>query len=226
MARTKKQEPTVDARDVELALLREQVARLSVANAAHVTQLSTMDQHTPFSNTAYVGIRNVSDNTIGIKGEFGQPDLQLFADLGTPEPGSVAAIPYAWWLRMRTGHHVRNGMIIRDDSILGKGFTPAPPDRPEELPEGWEHNYIPDPEAWIRSRNEMQIRADMAKVTSDHALRRIRRGVDIVLKRLQDSYGPETENKAARAVQELPVLFQLVDQLTTHRLERPEDFAR
>lgn len=224
MPRTKKTQ-TVDPRDIELNLLREQVAKMSVATASHVSQLAQKGPQSAFSNVAYVGIRNVSDNTIGIPGQFGEPDIHLHADLGGYDPASVTAIPYAWWLRLRTGALVRDGLIVRDDAVLGEGYMAAPVDRPEDLPTGWEANHVPDPEGWILDRNEEQIRADLGKMTSEAGLRRVRRGVDIALKRLQDKFGPETPNKAAAAWQALPMKYRLVDELTTHRLERPEDFT-
>lgn len=218
----KKTTPVVDPRDVEIAALRAQLAQVAINATSHVSRLS--QAATLGSHAAYVGIRNVSDNTIGIKGKYGEEDINLHADLGQHDPSSVTAMSYAWWLVFRRDKLIQDGQVIRDDAILGKAFTAGPDDLADELPPGYLHNVIIDPEQWIRSRDETQLRNDMAKITSESSLRRIRRGVDLVLKRLQN--GDNSDESVRRSWMEVPSKFRLVDEITTHRLERPEDFVR
>lgn len=215
--------PAADTRDAELERLRQQVAHLSAATASHLNRVEASSP-VRVADNVYVGIRNLSDNTIGIPGWNGNDDLHLHADLGEIDPSSVTAIPYAWWLQLRKTHWVRDGIIVRDDTVLGEGYIAAPADREQDIPAAAKFNAIHDPVQWIDSRNEAEIRADLAKITSESALRRIRRGVDIRLKGLMDSYGPEVENRAAQSWEDLEMKYRYVDEATTHRLERPEDF--
>lgn len=213
-----------DPRDVELEKLRQQVAHLSAATASHLNRVEA-SAPVRLADNVYVGIRNLSDNTIGIPGWNGLDDLHLHADVGELDPASVTAIPYAWWLQLRKSNWVKNGLIVRDDTVLGEGYIAAPADREQDLPADAKFNAIHDPIQWIEARTESEIRADLAKITSEPALRRIRRGVDMRLKQLMDSYGPEIENKAAASWEALEMKYRFVDEQTTHRLERPEDFT-
>lgn len=221
MARTttkqqqQQQQPTQPDLQQQIAQLQALLA-IASAGTASTTRLA--------SDKPMVGIRNVSDNTIGEPGKFGEPDLHLHADLGEHDPASVTSISYAWWRELRKGKLVRDGLIVRDDSVLGTGFVAAPEDKAEEIPVEADINTILDPQDWIESRTEAQLRADLARLTSDSSLRRIRRAVDVKLKALEESYGDDVPNKAAQAVDDLPMVYKFVDEYTTKRLERPEDF--
>jgi hypothetical protein len=167
----------------------------------------------------WVGVRNISDLTVGIPSPFDtEPDLQLYANIGTPEPGMVSVISYAWWLQIRKGPHIANGLIIRDDRVLGNSWTAAPEDRAEDLPRDHTRNQIPDPEAWITSKTEAEIREGIAKLTAPAAMWRLRRVVDEKVREYQKDYPVEDENRAVKAYERLPALYVLVDNLTSQRL--------
>jgi hypothetical protein len=174
-----------------------------------------------------VGIRNVSDNTIGIPGMNGHAPLQLLADLGSHEPGSTAVIPYAQWRELVKGRLVRNGLIVRDDSIVGPGLHHAPPDRPEDLPPDAQHNAILDPKDWIDSRTEDEIQDELERITSEESLQRIRRAVDNALTELESRRPRNTKDEqieaAKWAMARLPAKYRKVDELITERLEAPEE---
>lgn len=172
-----------------------------------------------------VGIRNISDNTIGLFSPIaGEPNVDLHADLpDLPRMGCTAVISYAWWQVLRKSPVMQRGEIVRDDSVLGSSFTAGPPDRPEDLPESWAVNAIPDPVAWIQSfATESDLRAAVDRITNLTSLRRIRRVVDMELKRLERTFGDDPK-RAAKALRALPALYQMLDQVITTKLERPEE---
>lgn len=184
---------------------------------------------------AMVGVRNVSDLTVGVPGAFGQPDLHLLAAINPDDPNTSAVIPFVWWRELRKGRLVQDGYLVRDDSILGAGYQTAPEDRPGELAAGHELNTILDPVSWIESRTEEQLRRDIDRITSLNSLRRIRRAVDQKLRSIVNSipdvhrdftpasngYVPKDgwDNRHKLAVERLPALYRLVDELTTRKIE-------
>lgn len=206
--------------NAELRALFDQQAS---ANNALTTRLGAINPNhqNPYSEVM-VGIRSCSDNTIGIPGAFGQPPLQLHADLGHNDPGSTAIIPYAWWKELRKGKYVRRGLICRDDTILG-GLPKAPDDRPADMPEESLLNTVPNPVAWIEMRTEKNIRQDLGKITSEETLLRIRRVVDDAIVELESQRPRSTKQEqvaaAKWALAELPGKYRLVDDLITQRLE-------
>lgn len=206
---------------------REMVEQQAAANAAMKSRLSAYNpSQNPYAELM-VGIRNVSDNTLGIAEMNGNAEFQLMADFGNGEPGSCQIIPYAQWRELRKGKFVRNGMIVRDDSIIGPGTPVAPDDRPEDLPAEAKHNAILDPKDWIESRSESEIHAGLAQITNEESLQRIRRAVDDELRKLEATQPRGTKEqqiKAAKlALARLPGKYRMVDELITTRLEAPED---
>src|SRR5512135_3880509 len=108
----------------ELAQLREAVEAESQANRNLKKRVMALS-NTP-QGELMVGIRNVSDYTVGIKPQLpGDSALQLAADFGNDEPGSVAVMSYASWRELRKSKLIADGMIKRDDSILGSTFNAA-----------------------------------------------------------------------------------------------------
>lgn len=214
MARTKKQDTTLVQENEQLKALLSLAGRLQPSPA-------------PVTNIAQVGIRNISDNTIGIPAKNGEIELNLHADFGENDPASVAVISYGRYRELVKGNKFFHaGMLIRDDSILGSGYVPAPADDAGMVSEETRMNRVADPTDWIESRTEAQLRADLDKITADTSLRRIRRAVDDRLRELQNSYGAEVEpeRRAAKAVNDLPMVYKFVDDYITRRLERPEEF--
>lgn len=213
---TKKSKSQLEA---ELAQAESTVAMLSGTQAILAEKLATRG---PVSGQVMVGVRNVSDNTLGIEGKFGESDLHLHADLGDKDPASVAIISYAWWRELRKSKYVAQGQLVRDDSVLGGSYMPAPADRPEELPKDAAFHVILDPVEWVESRTEAQIREDLAKVKYEPTFQRIRRAVDKKLKELESLY-PGDDRAAVKAVAGLSMKYRLVDELTTIAIEKPEE---
>lgn len=213
MARTPKKSARERELEAELAAMRATVNAAALGAAR-------MNAHQRTISELWVGIRNISDLTIGVKSPFpNEPDLHLHANFGDPDPGTVAVISLAWWLQLRKHKFVANGMILRDDRVLGDSYAPAPADRPEDLPATALLNQIEDPVAWIESRSEVQLRTDIAALTSTASLYRLRRAVDQRLQQLQSPYALDDEQRATKAYRELPALYQMVDMLTSQRLD-------
>jgi len=174
-----------------------------------------------------VGIRNISDNTIGIKSPFkDEPDLDLAGDTLPPDenPGRCAVVSYAWWQQIRKSKVMERGEIIRDDSVLGSNYSAAPADAPHDIPASWAANAIEDPITWVTSfkGDNDALRLAIDKITNDTSLRRVRRVVDMKLKELEKSFGADPQ-RAKKALQALPATYQMMDQVITMRLERPDE---
>jgi hypothetical protein len=205
----------------ENALLRSMIDQASVSAQAMAQRIAAGTTHT---GQLLVGIRNISDMTLGQKSPNStEPDLHLHADFGTNDPNSVAVISNSWWLQMRKGRFVRDGLIMRDDTALGLGDSAAPPDRETDLHPDFYVNAIPDITTWMDGKTEADIREAVAKMTSPASLLRLRRIVDIKLLELEKDYDVEDPLRMKKAQKRLPMLYKLVDELVTMRLERPED---
>lgn len=224
MVKGSKKEISTDAQFREAFAENERLRKLVEAQAqteqALLSRLAATSPNRATSSELMVGIRNISDNTLGLESPFpNEPPIQLFADVGTgPNPGQVSAISYAWWQRLRKSNFMARGLLMRDDSIVSGSFMAAPPDAPEDIHHEWKFNAIPDPVAWIATRDEAKIRRDIKKMTSPDSLRRLRRVVDDELGKLQVKF-KDDENPAKRAVDELPIKYRLIDELTTSKLE-------
>lgn len=200
-------------KDKEIEQLRNQIALMSASRQANQPIIS---------QGAMVGIRNISDYTIGIPAKFGDPELQLFPDISHDDPNSVAVVTFASWKALIKGQYVTRGMIVRDDSVMGPGYMVAPEDRDVDYNPETAGNRIADPIEWVESRTEAQVREDLAKITSEPSLRRLRRAVDMKLKELQQAYPDTVTNKQLKSWEDLPVIYRFVEDYTTRKLERPE----
>jgi len=174
-----------------------------------------------------VGIRNISDNTIGVKSPFkDEQDLDLHGDTQprAENPGRCAIISYAWWQQLRKSKLMERGEIMRDDSILGGNYAAAPADAPQDLPVSWSANAIEDPIQWVQSfkGDDDALRLAIDKITNDASLRRVRRVVDMRLKELEKSFGADPQ-RAKKALQALPSTYQMMDQVITMKLEQPNE---
>jgi len=208
----------------ELGKLRSSVEIESEANRNLRGRVASLT-NTPHGDLM-VGIRNVSDYTIGIKAQLpGDNPLQLAAAFDGTEPGVVAVMSYAAWRELRKSKMIGDGMIKRDDSILGTAFNAAPADLPGDLATGWEANLIENPLEWITSRSEEQLRADIEKITAQSSFFRLRRVVDAALRRwelesgLPRSTREEQALVAGRALSALSSKLRMVDDLATAGIE-------
>lgn len=166
-----------------------------------------------------VGLRNKSNLTVGLTGSPtpNEGDVQM-----APEAGGI--ISYAWWRVLRQGKLVRNGILVRDDVVLGPVDTAAPADRPEDLPPEAVTNLIDDPFVWIAARSEAELRRDIAALSSAASVRKLQFAVDQAVQRKRDELGCDGSKRSDNIVKEklaatsLPMSYQLVQQLTEERL--------
>lgn len=171
----------------------------------------------------FVGIRNVSDTTVGIPPSFpGDPAIQLNADLGNSDPGRFGIISYAQWRELRKSDLVGRGIIMRDDSVLTGTYNAAPADRPDDVHPDHAKNLVIDPETWINERTEDQLLADLEAMNSEATLRRLQRYVEDQIRALERKRNPKTPDErveaARRALMTLPPRLRLVDDIVTQKL--------
>lgn len=228
MDRTRKPRKVVvdqvpSARELEL---QKQVETMAMQQAMLIQQLAAARPQQGVGGMPgmqlMVGLRNVSSYTIGVAAMFpGDSDLHLHPKVKgrQPSPNTVAVVSFAWWQQLRKSDHIKNGLIIRDDSVLGSYHSAGPADQPGDLAAGWEVNLVLDPDEWITSRTEAQIRRDIPKMTSEQSLRRLLAVVDEKVAENRQAI-PETEaDREERAVQDLPALYQLTERLAEQRLD-------
>ena len=141
MTEARKKVPTKAELEKENKELRATLEKQGAALTATAGQLNQERMnHAPNiptygSTSPMVGIRNVSDNTVGVPINIpGEPQVTLNAALGGHDPNSVAVISYAAWLQVRGSKLISKGLVVRDDAVLGEQFAAAPSDRPEQLP--------------------------------------------------------------------------------------------
>lgn len=211
----------------ELESLRGKVEAETTAKAAmkHALAAKNAGATTPWTELV-VGIRNISDYTIGIPPIQGGSEYQLSPAFTGKESGTTAILPYSEWRELRNDSRVAKGMIKRDDSILGSSFNAAPEDREEDLPASARVNQVEDPKAWIDFRSEDEIRRDLEAMTSTPSIFRLRRVVDDALRELEAKSGMPRETLdqqaacAQYALRQLSGKLRLVDELTTSIIER------
>lgn len=208
----------------ENAQLRQQVESQTQAASHHQARHAALNPlHAISGSELMVGIRNISDNVVGIPGfPVGSPDISL--NPGLPgQDNTTAVVSYVHWTRLRGSDFVKKGFICRDDSVLGTAFTPAPADLPSDIPAEASINAIEDPEQWIASRDDEALTRDILAITSDDSLRRLRTVVDRWLFAYQSQLPDPFSVKSAReTLNRLPARLAKVDELTTQRLERED----
>lgn len=226
MPRKKAADPKLEQLAAENARLREMVELQSAAAQTHQARLaSALPTHRVAGGELMVGIRNICDSTVGIPPQFpGDIPVTLHADLDPNDPRRVAVISYTLWRSIRGGSLVGQGLIMRDDTVLGDTFNIAPEDRPGEVHDDFTKNAVVDPKEWIHSRTEDEIRRDIDLMTSDESLRRIRRVIDDELRAIQATYPDKgTVESAKRALRQLPAKYAWLDEHITMKLERTDE---
>ena len=212
-----------EAENAELRLKLEQAAAAQGALSGRLSQVSSHGRLP--SGELMVGIRSIADNTLGLKSPIpNEQDVQLHGDTQVGNPGCVAVISYAWWQQLRRDpHFMETGLILRDDSILGDTAIAGPADRPQDLAPGWAINAVPDPVKFVYDQPEAEVRRRLEAMTSPHSLLRVRRVVDVKLRELQAAEDPADPRRAEKALMKLPALLQMIDQVTTMKLEWNEN---
>lgn len=213
-----KKKPTVEA---QVAALTARLEQSETEKGALANLLARHGVAAPIGQLM-VGIRNVSNTTVGISRSpmANEPDVQLHAVFGGQyDPASVAAISYVWWQQLRKGPLVGRGIITRDDTVLGTGVSSAPADAEKELAKGHDINVVLDPHAFITGQPETELRDRVKKMTSEETLRRILAAVDEKVKQTQDSIDETDPERASKAVSELPGAYQIAELVAQARLD-------
>jgi hypothetical protein len=190
---------------------------------------ATMAQQAGVAHRAYspsgqlvVGIRNVSNYTVGlVDNSAGRAvEYQLFAEVpGHNDPRTRAVIGYVFWQELRKSNQVGRALIARDDSILGPADNTAPPDRPEDIHPDHAKNLVLDPREWILSQDEYQLRDAIGAMTSEPSLRRLMYAVDMEIVRIGEEKYVGDPERARKAIRDLPAIFRVVDELADERLD-------
>lgn len=199
------------------------IEQMANQQALLTQQLGAMHRGPVGSGQLMVGIRNVSNYSVGfIDKTSGTPvEYSLSPEVeGSPDPKTRAVVSYAFWQQMRKSAQVAQGLIIRDDSVLGPADNAAPEDRPDDLAPEAEHNVVLDPRQWIVSKKEDEVRDAIAKMTSTPTLRRLAYAVDQEIVRIGDQKYQGDENRAEKSIRDLPAMFRLVEELVEDRLDQ------
>lgn len=170
-----------------------------------------------------VGVRNVSNYTIGLTGSPlpNEPDITLHAEGRDGfDPNSTALVSWAWWQKLRrTELPYGRGMIIRDDSLLAPDAIHAPEDSPREVHPDHEKNVVIDARAFIEELPESEIRRRIAAMTSEESLRRLHAQIDARVGEEQAKYPDTDDERAQKAVNALPSIYQLAENLILNRIQ-------
>lgn len=175
-----------------------------------------------------VGIRNISNYTIGlIDTTSGTPmEYSLSPEIpGVADPTTRAVISYAFWQKLRVGSKVAQGLLMRDDTVLGAADNVAPADRPQDIPEVAARNQVLNPREWIMSKSEDEIREAISAMTSGPTLRRLMYAVDQEVIKLGEPFAGE-KDRGVKAVRALPGRFRLVEELAEERLDELNPIAK
>jgi hypothetical protein len=169
-----------------------------------------------------VGVRNISSVTIGINDSPtpNEGEIQLTADTGG-FAGGVAVISYPWYRQMRGGRHFQNGLLVRDDSILGPMDVAAPADGPGDVHSDHAKNRVDKPHEWIESRTEVSVRRDVQAMTSESSLRRLAAAVDEKVEEFRKKFGCDGHDtaKEEEAALAIPSIYTLTEKLVENRLQ-------
>lgn len=213
--------PALIALEEKYAKALETINQLSLNQAMLSSHVGTMRPQMP-AGQLVVGVRNVSNYTVSFTDKTsGVPvEYTLHPEMpGVADPNTRAVVSYAFWQKLRVGKQVAEGLIVRDDSVLGNSDNAAPADRLGDLPPEAEYNVVLNARDWITSRSEQQIRDDIAKMTSGPSLRRLMYAVDQEVIRVGDKY-EGMKDRATRAVRDLPAVFRMVDELADERMDQ------
>jgi hypothetical protein len=204
--------PKADPRDATIDALKDMLAQVLGAAAGAKAAVQP--------HQLYVGIRNVSSDTLGIPAQFGEPALSLHpTKAGLADPHAAAIINYPRWQALRRSTVYDLGLVVRDDSILGDVHAHAPADRPEELAPNHATNLVLDPHAFITEHSDEELRARVGAMTSEQSLRRLWRAVDDKITEAQQGIDRKDRKAVERAVASLPSKYQFVEKLVVERLD-------
>lgn len=206
--------PTSDA---ATAALQAQVAALQAQLAAAQIMATRPAESTAMK---YVGIRNVANQTIGLPDSPtpGEGAITLHAQGMDPDPNVVAIISYPFWMQLRKHKYFDNGLIVRDDSILGPTHVPAPADEPRDLAPNHEKNVVLDPYEWIVSKGEHELKEAIARMTSEPSLRRLGWAVQQEVTKFFNALPADDPERIYKAENMLSAKVALAERLIDSRL--------
>jgi len=175
-----------------------------------------------------VGVRNISSETIAFPKGENDPEISLHArDARNGSwANSVGIVSYGRWQAIRKSKLYGNGLVVRDDSILGEVDQAAPPDDPKDLHPDHEKNAIVDLDLWIKSKTEDEIRRAVGEMTSEASLRRLWGAVDTEYERVMEGVDRKDEAAVRRAKRLVPAIYQLLDLIVPERLEDIDPLKR
>ena len=205
----------------EQARLQTAVIASQLGNAANRGRIAPGQQ--------VVGIVNVSNYSVGLIDATGIVAMEYSLAPSSEHvfvPQSQATIPFVFWQQLRHSKQVRDGFIVRDDSILSQEDYPGPEDKATDLPTEAQFNVIRAPRAWVMSTSEAAMRAAIAKITSTAMLRRLMRTVDQEVFDIGEAQFKGDEERAEKAITALPGVFVLVETLAKARLDALEPMAK
>ena len=122
--------------EAKYAKAMELINQMSL-NHAGLTAQFAVNRQPMNTGQLVVGVRNVSNYTVGlIDKTSGVPvEYNLTPERqGSADPNVCAVLSYAFWQKVRVSAHVRDGLIVRDDSVVGVSDNVAPADRPQDRP--------------------------------------------------------------------------------------------
>lgn len=198
------------------------IQQLSQNNAALSAQVGGAMRAPIMSGQLVVGIRNVSNYTIGLSDTTSGREIaySLHPEIeGVADPKTKAVVSYVFWQQLRVGDLVGRGMIMRDDSILGPAENAAPEDRPGDLHQDHAKNVVINPRRWILDHSEEELREKTARMNSEQTLRRLIEAVDTEVWNIGEGKYRDDPDKARKAIRDLPATFRLAEELFYERLD-------
>lgn len=216
---------------------RKRTPRKSKADSALsklTTALEGLQRPTAVMGEPVVGVRNISNYTIGVRSPFqDEPDLSLSGAHYDPEDPTreipvaerVGQISHKWWLQLRQGPLVRKGMIVRDDTVISQGMVRSPVDLPSEVPATFAVNAIFDPFQWIESKEEAELKDAIKAITAEESLRRLLTAVNQKIEAIRLTIDPNDDKRETEALRQLPWRYRITEELVLERLES-EFYAR
>ena len=205
------------------------IATMSTNNAM-LSQHAGLAHRSPImSGTLVVGLRNVSNYTIGLTDTTTGQEIvhTLHPEVaGFPDPKTRAIVSYAFWQQLRSGKQVGNGLIVRDDTVLGPAENAAPEDRPEDMHPAHAQNVVLNPRQWILDHPEDAMRDKVAAMTSEPTLRRLIEAVDLEVWNLGEQKFKDDPDKARKAIKALSSVFRSAEELFYERLDELNPVSR
>lgn len=228
MATKKAEQDKLAEMEARYAKALETIERMAQQQAQMAAQLGASSKQYS-GGQLMVGIRNVSNYSVGLLDKTSGTTIEYNLNPereGVADPRTSAVVSYAYWQQLRTGKQVANGLIVRDDSILGAADNAAPEDRPQDMHPDHAKNVVLNPREWVMSRTEDEIREAITAMTSEPTLRRLLYAVDQEIVRIGEEKYLGDPERARKSIRDLPALFRVVEELADERLDELNPVAK